>query len=1026
MLILKSKPNFGNVRKLTALVLSVMLIFSMALTCYAETENNTDTITVYFLAPDFYLECGEPPVVVATNDIISDYEIIEYPLHYLELFSVFPMVAAPEVGHNVFKTELPKTTTYYTFSDAAFSKGAAYTLSEPRSTLNNMILVYDLYDVEWWFSSWYSIDPDSSNYYRNAEKYNPAYDYVVEEPTGENTYYFYAPHSYVESDCTPYAYWYEPEEVSEWPGVEMESVPEIGKDVFKITTPKTCDHIVFNNGKNRKTDNILLTMHNACNPYNKFFDSFYNEMVYVLDYKTWNGLDSGSWYNTFSYKRARMIDEYDKEGFSNTDSPDIPDTPDIPDIPDTPDYPISINVVSVKFTFSDGSCCDCDVYLNPFGYYECGVAAGETEPFSISVINNGVTIFEKCIDVDELAISIIAEFTIDTLRNTCDKMFISLNGNLVYYDDLTVSDPYLEVEYSQIISMSLTFDSQGFPIYYADITMDQIGEYYDVMFNDGVNGGWWMDYGTLYTPGIYRLNYNTHDCSWSYDLIEEFYIDYSTMHPYIVIEDTDTLDLAFRYDENNSPVFYRYVTMEKIGKNYSIMCDNGMGSITWIGIDTLFDPGVYRIDYDARNNNWSYVCTEKIYFDYSNLHPCVTLNNTDILDMNFRYDDNNNPIYYVDIQMDNFDVYNTAFIELPVDMGPNQYYSKIIFADFGYLSTPGIYRLTYDLFNDSVWYDFIKEISVDTSDIPQTNPYVVVNYTDTYDMAVRYVDNNRVLFYTDISINDLNSYYCAEYYDDSGTTQWASLGNVLAPGDYRINFDPLNSNLWFEAINVDYSVFYNYNVFFKYVYTDELTGEDLAGRAYLNFDINQNGIPCFRTVMTFPQRYTDYDLIFYVNNDRNLQNLEVYNENTVEVTYYPFYGYSDFTFFDNEPDTPDVSDISDHHDTPDVSDISDHHDTPDVSDIPDQHDTSDCPCETNDEPDTPDIPDTVEFCPDVNGDGIVTAADAMLLLRVSIGKEKISSPTLVKMFDADKDGVITSIDAVIVLRIAIGLNYEIA
>ena len=68
-----------------------------------------------------------------------------------------------------------------------------------------------------------------------------------------NTYYFLAPDNYFITEKGAVneqvgAYWWQPSEPDEWPGVEMEPAPEIGTNVFKIenVSPET-GTIIFNN-----------------------------------------------------------------------------------------------------------------------------------------------------------------------------------------------------------------------------------------------------------------------------------------------------------------------------------------------------------------------------------------------------------------------------------------------------------------------------------------------------------------------------------------------------------------------------------------------------------------------------------------------------------------------------------------------------------------------------------------------------------------------------------------------------------
>lgn len=61
---------------------------------------------------------------------------------------------------------------------------------------------------------------------------------------------------------------------------------------------------------------------------------------------------------------------------------------------------------------------------------------------------------------------------------------------------------------------------------------------------------------------------------------------------------------------------------------------------------------------------------------------------------------------------------------------------------------------------------------------------------------------------------------------------------------------------------------------------------------------------------------------------------------------------------------------------------------------------------------------------DVDGDGLVTAADARLALRAAVDMEILTEDQL-KAADYDKDGVITAADARLILRKAVGLEAEV-
>lgn len=58
---------------------------------------------------------------------------------------------------------------------------------------------------------------------------------------------------------------------------------------------------------------------------------------------------------------------------------------------------------------------------------------------------------------------------------------------------------------------------------------------------------------------------------------------------------------------------------------------------------------------------------------------------------------------------------------------------------------------------------------------------------------------------------------------------------------------------------------------------------------------------------------------------------------------------------------------------------------------------------------------------DADGDGLVTVADALLVMRYALGTAELS-PEAVQLCDMDEDGSLTLADAVLILRTAAGLN----
>jgi hypothetical protein len=61
-----------------------------------------------------------------------------------------------------------------------------------------------------------------------------------------------------------------------------------------------------------------------------------------------------------------------------------------------------------------------------------------------------------------------------------------------------------------------------------------------------------------------------------------------------------------------------------------------------------------------------------------------------------------------------------------------------------------------------------------------------------------------------------------------------------------------------------------------------------------------------------------------------------------------------------------------------------------------------------------------EVCGDVNGDGVVTAADAVIALEIAAGGSASCDPETFTAADVSGDGQVTSLDALMILQKAAG------
>ena len=129
---------------------------------------------------------------------------------------------------------------------------------------------------------------------------------------------------------------------------------------------------------------------------------------------------------------------------------------------------------------------------------------------------------------------------------------------------------------------------------------------------------------------------------------------------------------------------------------------------------------------------------------------------------------------------------------------------------------------------------------------------------------------------------------------------------------------------------------------------------------------------------------------------------------------------------DSEESSSDINDNIDsdsccHHSTDSdntESDVSDDSDS-DISDNGSDSDTDSC-CEHNE---TPDEPQQHKNLGDIDGDGDITANDALTVLRASVGIAELTPEQFI-LADVDGDGDITANDALAILRFSVGLGVD--
>ena len=160
---------------------------------------------------------------------------------------------------------------------------------------------------------------------------------------------------------------------------------------------------------------------------------------------------------------------------------------------------------------------------------------------------------------------------------------------------------------------------------------------------------------------------------------------------------------------------------------------------------------------------------------------------------------------------------------------------------------------------------------------------------------------------------------------------------------------------------------------------------------------------------------TEMKTLHFINADGDIEDVTVANDTPVRITTNKFSSFYLIWYLDETSDEP-TSDTESDTETDTTSDTES--DT--ASDVtPDTDSESDIDTDNTNTPDKPDKPEPIGNLGDVDGDGNITANDALTILRASVGIEELP-PDKEKLADVDGDGQITANDALAVLRFSVG------
>lgn len=245
-------------------------------------DQQENSYTYYFLAPDEYIGSdGSVGAYWWTPEETAEYPGVE-------------MKRESDIGENVFSVEVPSTTTAITFNayitpesnnssdydhydtvnidlsgykkgSDADNGGCPYNDEIGTDNFDGWIFVInhndpikDLlpnYHVDQ--GAWFTLEDYKGSDYYKSYQFND--DKSKQEKNSDtNTYYFLAPKFWIdtaqgaENENVGVFYW-EPEEVADFPGVIMTPAPEIGENIFKAEVPKETATIIFNDGYSYET-----------------------------------------------------------------------------------------------------------------------------------------------------------------------------------------------------------------------------------------------------------------------------------------------------------------------------------------------------------------------------------------------------------------------------------------------------------------------------------------------------------------------------------------------------------------------------------------------------------------------------------------------------------------------------------------------------------------------------------------------------------------------------------------------------
>lgn len=568
-----------------------------------------------------------------------------------------------------------------------------------------------------------------------------------------------------------------------------------------------------------------------------------------------------------------------------------------------------------------------------------------------------------------------------------------------YYAEYKNLDLYVEVNTMTSdmpsipfeIDMALSENEDGSPLYIAEINCDSMNTYYtfdvcdrgiDTEIEPSNNIAWASADNFLYTSVVNVYYDPIRDYCWydfkSLNITEEYrpvlrYYDIDgEMHSFEMqpaSEDSDNtmfraeINVADCDDLNETRFFVNTPFNFMLLTHYYIPMPEKL-LVTYDALDYTLNFEVIGIVLDNYKPVLTFYTTDGSYFQNTDE------SDTETADMALVSDDPENPVYEAEVILK--DIYSPYVFRVNRPQGTYCYYC------YHYTGLPAKVRVTYDVLNDYLTIENIKYYYDDR--YYHLTPYLTVEHYDTYageyvvdtfDMALYTEENTDTpVYYTDLTLDHMN-YWNISVTSNGDTTYYGDEYAENYSAVMRYFYDPIGNSVWSELLSSQYDdELYSLTPVVKYFSNNDNT----LKTADFILDEDPYGRPIYVADIDLDSHDTVYTFILEINDEEKtmiVHKTEQYGE-IYRIIYRPTAGFSYEELVAETYDTPE-------------------------------------PVEAE--------------SGDLDGDSVITANDALMAMRISVGMDTELTDEQLAAADVDGDGIITTIDAVSILRFSLGRSY---